>query len=131
MSEEQQELLPENEFSELGIGEAAVRRYYQDVGARADLLKRQLARLAQSGHFVVGMNIKWPSENNPGFLVVVRAVHEEGPVVAFHGADQLLETMLGFGGRVRSGQVVWRKDEFAADGWVERLAWLHTRQTYL
>lgn len=62
---------------------------------------------------VVGLSIRPPTVDKPDFLVVLRGLDAEGaPVVAFHGADDLVGALGGAGERLRNGTLRWRPDEF-------------------
>jgi hypothetical protein len=62
---------------------------------------------------VVGLSVRAPTVDKPDFLVVLRGLDGEGaPVVAFHGADDLIGALGGAGERLRNGTLNWRLDQF-------------------
>jgi len=44
--------------------------------------------------------------------MLVKAVGEEYPVIAFHSGRTMVSTLLSWTARVRAGKVVWKQDEF-------------------
>jgi len=60
-----------------------------------------------------GFSVRAPLVRGGEFLATLRGTdHEGGPVVAFHTATTLDELVRGVAGRLASGQLKWRVDEY-------------------
>lgn len=84
---------------------------------RAGLALQQLDALAQGWRSVeyelLGLSIKCPRSEGDDYLVTVRALDAAGqPVVAFHGAYNLLELLIGVSNRISNGGLRWKVDEW-------------------
>jgi len=112
-------------------GAAAVRRYFFGLGQDVNGMQQLIADEAQVGRFVYNMQVRWPGKENPGFLCILKAYEDEGPVIAFHNTHQFLDAVTGFTHRKRAGQLEWRQDDYPKDGWVDELAHRHSQQRYL
>ncbi len=124
MTEKQNELPLPATTPEDDIGKAAVARYYRGLGREVDQFRMMVGSLGQGGRLVNGINVRGPRTGSPGHLLVVKTLSEEGPSVSFTGGNGWIETILAFGARLRAGQVEWKEDQFATEGWEEQFEYL-------
>lgn len=62
---------------------------------------------------LVGLSIRVPREDGDDYLMTLRGVNESGgPVVAFHGAYNMLELWISAWGRFSNGTLKWRDDDW-------------------
>lgn len=59
---------------------------------------------------LVSVKARFPTEEEPSTLLVVRARSEEGAVIAFVGAYSLGDALLAWRARVSAGSMKWRED---------------------
>jgi len=111
------------------IGSAAVGRYYQDIGVRLESLRLSLTNLTNNGMFVHALNVRWPKKAGDAHLIVVKVLHEEGPLIGFSSSYNFQEALFTLGGRLRSGSMAWQIDTYPPEGWEQELAWMR-RNTY-
>ncbi len=116
---------------EIPVGQAAVRRHFQNMGMAFEGLLSMMAAEAQAGRFIYSMQVRWPAKDNPGFLTIVKAYVDGGPEIAFHNSAQLVGAVTGIHERRLAGQLEWRQDDWPRDEWVEELAFRHKQQIYL
>ncbi len=69
-------------------------------------------RLDEAGTFVQGLSIRFPQDDSPEYLAVVRVNGASGRQVGFHSAPTLLETLVGLTNRLRNGKLKFREDEY-------------------
>lgn len=93
--------------------EAAARKRYAKTGAAVARLSYMAQAAGPSGWELKGFSIRCPTEDKPDFLVTVRALDAEGaPQVAFHGAAELDDCLVGLLNRLDNGSLNWRPDQF-------------------
>lgn len=56
------------------------------------------------------LRVRFPTEEEPSTLLIVRVSTEEGPMISFVGAFSLVDALLAWGARVKSGTMKWRED---------------------
>lgn len=105
------------------VGQAAVRRYYSDLGKRLEAFRLSLTNLTQQDIFVTSINIRFPIKAGDGTLLVLKGVSQEGPHIAFASGYNFTEAIFAMGGRLRSGTVEWKPDSFPHDDWQKQLEW--------
>jgi len=110
-------------------GAAAINRYYRDLGKRLENLRLSLQRRRNDGVFVYNIQIRWPNVKNPQYLSIIKAVTDDGPVVAFNSDGAWFSALLGIESRLRAGKLDWLKDNYPPDNWSEIAAFLH-KTTY-
>lgn len=117
----QLELPPQ--FDDNEPGAAAVGRYYSDQGKRLEALRLSVANLTKHGIFAHAINIRFPVKAGDSHLVVVKALHENGPLISFASGYNLSDALFALGGRLRSGGIEWKLDSFPHDDWEKHLAY--------
>ncbi len=130
MTEQQLDLPFAEEPEEAPLELSALARHYQRQGRGLDDMRLSIANLAQKQVFIYSLQIRWPTTQKPGHTLMVKAILEDGPKITFHNDFGWLTTLLGFGARMRAGQVDWYEDNFPPEDWVERLAHFHKNQYY-
>lgn len=106
-----------------GVGNAAVRRYYADQGKRLEVLRLGITNLTSLEIFVHALNIRFPVRSGDSHLCVLKALHDDGPLIAFASGYNLADALFAMGGRMRSGGLEWKQDSFPQDEWEKKLAW--------
>ena len=109
-------------------GRAAYLRHLQDTGLQANELREFIANARERELFIYSIQVRWPSPKFDSFSVIVKALHPEGPLVGFNNGYQLLGALFGVGQRLRAGNMEWKPDEWPQEDWVERLAFMHSRE---
>ncbi len=69
-------------------------------------------RQFDKGITIKSLKARCPQGETGGYLLVVTAVGEGGPVVAFQDGDSLAEVIVGFINRLENGSVKWKEDQF-------------------
>lgn len=70
-------------------------------------------RLGRDDVDIMRVTIKGHVGGDEPLLVVLVADGPEGPVVAFHNADEVYGLWSGLSNRIKNGNVKWRPDEYA------------------
>ena len=100
---------------------AAVNRHYHQLGETWEQAREIFALAGDRGYYVHNLNIRWPSKANKDVLLIVKVLHEEGPMVAFHSGYVWTHLIPTFADRMRAGTVNWLQDEFPPDKWADKL----------
>jgi len=74
---------------------------------------RQVVGLREDGLVIHRVTLKGVWGYNEELLVVLAADGPDGPVVAFHGVDDIQSLWTGLSNRIRNGKMKWRPDEYA------------------
>lgn len=61
---------------------------------------------------LTAFNVKCDPEDPQGVLIVVKGLSEDGPVVAFHRDESVVDAVQGVGKRLQNHTLKWRKDEY-------------------
>lgn len=104
-------------------GSQAVLRYYSEQGRRLEALRLSIVNLTQQQIFVHALNIRFPVKAGDSHLVVIKALHEGGPLIAFASGYNLADALFALGGRLRSGGLEWKLDSYPHDDWEKHLAY--------
>lgn len=129
MTEDAKITVVDAEWFDEDPGNAAVNRYYRDLGKRLENLRLSLQRRRQDGIYIYNIQLRWPNPKNQQYLAILKAVTDEGPVVAFNSDGAWFSALLGIESRLRAGKLDWLKDDYPPDNWVEVAAFLH-KTTY-
>lgn len=111
-------------------GAAAVQRYYGEQGKRIEALRLSITNLTKEQIFVHALNIRFPVKVGDSHLCVIKALHHDGPLIAFASGYNLSDALFALGGRLRSGNIEWKLDSYPHDEWETHLKYVsHHRHT--
>jgi hypothetical protein len=74
--------------------------------------ERQADRLSEEDLLLTSMTVRLPGYDRTDYLLVLRGTTPQGPVVAFHNAPTLWETMEGVVNRLKNGSLKWKEDQY-------------------
>jgi len=83
------------------------------VGTAWAELIRQVEALRVAGYRVRGVNLRGPWSGNVDLLIVITADGPTGPVVAFHGGENISTIWDRLARRMKSGGLTWKADQYA------------------
>ncbi len=98
-------VLPETEVSKT----ERVREAVEGTAWRA--MVRAVARLRQEGIVITKMTVRGEWSGYVDILIIVCADTDEGPIVAFHGAENVSTMWERLARRMDSGGLKWRRDD--------------------
>lgn len=88
-------------------------------GLDVEALGETLRRLPNRWPFVYNVQLRLPIRDNADVLMLVKAVGEGGPVIAFHGGRTMVTALITWPARVRAGKVEWREDIYPPGNYAE------------
>lgn len=66
----------------------------------------------EKGVEVAEIRLRLPVSEGQGYLVIVKALGQDGKVVGFHDGTTLVEALVGALRRLKQGTVRWKSDEW-------------------
>ncbi len=112
MAKEQEVVKVVPEVQQLERLSARESRIMVEWGLEVEALKETLRHVPGRMPFVYNLQLRAPVKDTHGYLMLIKAVGESGPVVAFHSDRTLVDCLLTYAPRVRAGKIEWREDEF-------------------
>lgn len=91
--------------------QAAAQRIFQDLGEGVEAVRAFLGWQQGRELYPYQVTVKRPIAAHQDYLVMVKALEADQPVVAFHGGYGYIEALIGMGRRGRNGQLAFRVDE--------------------
>lgn len=82
----------------------------QRAGARLEQLDRWLEDPPGGEVYITELRFRVGAGYDEGVLCIVKAQHGVERLVAFHGADTLLECISGLSSRLANGSLKWKED---------------------
>lgn len=83
-------------------------------------LGEQLVRVDQltarddaESYYIHNLTVRWPTDSNADYLVVLRRNGPEGKQVAFHSADTFAEVVRGTLAKWQNKSLQWKEDSYA------------------
>lgn len=90
--------------------ETAEERRYAKIGEFIDAVGAGRGVGALEGARVTGITLRWPTEEEPSTLLVIRATSGTAKWVAFVGAYSAGDAVLAWRKRSLAGRMKWRED---------------------
>lgn len=84
----------------------------QKVGAVILSIERRVEQSNESGLYLVGFSVRLPNEERPDVLLTARARTDTAALVAFHGAPEVGQALVGFMERFGNGSLKWKEDQY-------------------
>lgn len=131
MSDTQTNVEEVEELSEKEVSNAAVTRFFYGLGERLERLRIGVRAYRRHGYYIYKLEARIPTQRRHTYLILVKALTEEGPVIAFHASDDWVEGLLALGGVIRAGRLEWHKDEYPPEDWREMMAFMHKNTYYI
>lgn len=122
------------------------------VGASQDNVTREARMLIEKGEQLeaLGENLRWLPDrwpyvyniqcraairDNAEAMLLVKAVGEGGPLIAFHSSLTIAGALATYAARARAGKVKWKEDEYPPKNYAEISAGVidqveHVRKTW-
>lgn len=94
------------------LGDRAYQNAMMLLGAKVTEFDSLFDALWDKGVYIRSLRFKLPTEDDPRYLVVIKADTEQGSVVGFHGDDGFAATLQGTLNRLRNGSIKWKVDEY-------------------
>ncbi len=92
----------------------AVTTYWYDVGVSVGDLDRYRDTEHHNAPTLLGLSIRCDPADERGVLVIAKGLGEDGPVVAFHRGETIVEAVQGMSRRLKNQTAKWKEDEFAS-----------------
>lgn len=89
---------------------------HRRIGEFLEALDRGLCSQRMPGARLVSLQLRFPTEEEPSTLLIVRVDAEGGPLVGFVGAYGCADAVLAFRKRLQTDHMKWREDR----PWSER-----------
>lgn len=110
---------------------AAMERMHLRVGAHIEELRHTVAWRGDRDLFVYNVRVSWPVNHVEEFLLVVKAIVDGEPMIAFHSGRGLVDTMLGMSDRYRAGKLKFTPDQYPPENWEDMRAHTQERVQFL
>lgn len=109
----EQGILPrsDNDDERAGYG-AAGQRALLDLGKGLQAFGISLRWLKQRPPHVYNIQFRQPIREMQETLMLVKAVSEDGPVIAFHSDASVVACIHSWSTRLSAGRIKWREDEY-------------------
>ncbi len=89
--------------------------YVRQLVSQAETLlgfERTLEQMFEDEMYVRGISIRFPEDDRPEYLAVVRVDGADGKQVAFHSAPTIMELIVGVAKRMSNKSMKYREDEY-------------------
>jgi len=91
----------------------AVTLYWYNVGVAIGDLDRYREKDHLTAPTLTELRVRCDPEDEMGVLVVAKGLSEDGPVVAFHRGETIVEAVQGMARRLKNQTAKWKEDEYA------------------
>lgn len=91
----------------------AVTTYWYNVGVSLGDLDRYRDTDHLAAPVLVELRVRCDPADDMGVLVVAKGLSEDGPVVAFHRGETIVEAVQGMARRLKNQTAKWKEDEYA------------------
>jgi len=91
---------------------AAHERFLTQLGAGWVGVVEGARSLAGHDVYIESMTIRGSIGEGGDLLIVIRAISDEGKVVAFHNVDDSTTMWVGLANRMRNGSIKWKEDQY-------------------
>jgi len=115
-------------FETEDVSKAAASRLLVELGSGIEGAQQWLGWRAGRDLYPYQVTIKRPLLVNQDYLVIVKALTADGPVIAFHGGYGYIQALIGMGKRGANGQLEFREDEMKPKNYD---AWERERSYYV
>lgn len=109
----------DNAIPDPGYARRVTERYMLGLGEDIEALMECLRWLPGRQPYVYQIQLRAPMRDQQDWLMLIKGVGEEGPVIAFHSGRTPAECMLTYPPRMRAGKLTWREDEYTPDKYPE------------
>jgi len=109
---------------------AAAQRLFQELGEGVEAVRDFMGWKANRQLYPYQITIKRPLVAHQDYMVIVKALDVDQPVIAFHGGYGYIEALISMGRRGRNGQLVFRQDDMAPknlEKWQQEVAYYRDR----
>lgn len=108
-------------YDNFEVAAISVRRWLFDLGRGVEQTCR-LMRIADGDHYYVyELRIREKQGFTGGVLLMLKAFGEDGPLIAFHQDNSVLQALCNVGDRLRNGSLPFQEDAFPAKDYEERV----------
>ncbi len=90
--------------------EAALDKRHRRLGEFVDGMGKGVVVASLEGGALVSVKVRFPTEEEPSTLLIVRVLAEKGPLIGFVGAYGMGDALLALRARVLGKGVKWRED---------------------
>lgn len=90
--------------------EAADAKRARRIGEFVDALAHGVGVMGLEAGALLSVKVRFPTEEDPSTLLIVRARSGEGLVIGFVGAYSLGDAILAWRARIGAGTMKWRED---------------------
>lgn len=95
----------------VGSHAAYLRQMVRQAEALLDL-ERTVEHMFEEEWHVRGITIRFPQDDRPEYLAIVRLDGRSGKQVAFHNAPTLLEVIVGVANRLKNRSLQFKDDKY-------------------
>jgi len=101
---------PEDSYSRTGYV-AAGDRLLMEAGKSLHAFGDSLRWLKQRPPQIYNIQFRWPIRAQQEVLMMVKAVSEVGPVIAFHSDRTVVTCIISWSSRLSAGRIKWKADD--------------------
>ena len=105
--------LPDDVPGDAVASARAVTEYWYDVGRALGDVDRYRDKDHLTAPALLELRIKCDPADEMGVLVIAKGLSEDGPVIAFHRDESVVQAIVGMARRLRNHTAKWREDEYA------------------
>lgn len=99
--------------------QAATQRILVEMGMKVEAFGQAVRHLKQRPPHVYNIQLRSPVRTSHDVLMLVKAVGESGPVIAFHTGATMAEAVLTWASRLNAGRIKWREDDYPPSNYEE------------
>lgn len=105
-------------------------RVLHEWGAGFEAFCRTLDWKGTRQQHVYQVQVRAPVREGADWLLMVKAVGEEHPLIAFHTGEGALQVILSWGSRFEAGKIQWKEDGFPPEKYDEIEAFIREALQY-
>lgn len=90
----------------------AVTQYWYDVGTTIGALDVYKDTDHLAAPTLTEIRIRCDPDDDMGVLIIAKGLSEDGPVVAFHRGETIVEALTGMARRLKNQSAKWKEDEY-------------------
>lgn len=114
----------------LATPEASTRRILMEWGMQIEAFGEAVRLREDQPRQVYNIQLRAITRNGQDVLMLVKAVGEEGPLIAFHSGTSMRNAILTWPARLNAGRIAWREDEYPPDKYDEIKKYINSELEY-
>lgn len=104
------------------VSREAAKRIMEEWGRGLEALQDYLTWKPNRDLYVYQVVVRRPIATGQEFLVILKAVREGEPVIAFNGGSGYIDALVGAARRGRAGKLRWQVDDMPPQKWAGIIA---------